>query len=340
VILNPSFPADELERLRPRRLAQIQQEQVQPNAMALRVLPRLLFGEGHAYANPLTGSGTDASVKAITRDSLVKFHRDWFRPNHATLVVVGDTTLAEIRPLLESHFSGWKAGDTPVKNVGTVAHAKQPAVYLMDRPGAVQSVIIAGHVSPPRSDPDDIPIRTMNRVFGGDFTSRINMNLREDKHWSYGAGSVVFDARGQRPFVVFAPVQTDKTKESIAEVKKEVEGLLGPIPMTDDELAKAKASLTLTLPGQWETMGAVASSIQEIVRFGLPDSYFDAYPAKVTALSLADLNRAAKGVVKPGSLVWVVVGDRAKIEESVRSLQIGPVHVLDADGRLLAPGSR
>ena len=339
VILNPSFPADELERLRPRRLARIQQEQVQPNSMALRVLPRLLFGERHAYANPLTGSGTEESVKAITRDSLVKFHRDWFRPNHATLVVVGDTTLAEIRPQLESRFAAWKAGDTPGKNLATVAYGKQPAVYLMDRPGAVQSVIIAGHISPPRSDPDDIPIRTMNRILGGDFTSRINMNLREDKHWSYGAGSVVFDARGQRPFVVFAPVQSDKTKESMAEVKKEVEGMLGPIPMTEDELAKAKASLTLTLPGQWETMGAVAGSIQEIVRFGLPDTYFDDYSARVNALALTDLNRAARGVVKPDSLVWVVVGDRAKIEESVRSLQIGPMQVLDSEGRPLAPGS-
>jgi zinc protease len=307
--------------------------------MALRVLPRLLFGERHAYANPLTGSGTEASVKAITRDSLVKFHRDWFRPNHATLVVVGDTTLAEIRPQLESRFAAWKAGDTPGKNIASVVPAKQPAVYLLDRPGAVQSVIIAGHVSPPRSDPDDIPIRTVNRVLGGDFTSRINMNLREEKHWSYGAGSVVFDARGQRPFVVFAPVQSDKTKESMAEVKKEIEGVLGPIPMSEDELAKAKASLTLTLPGQWETMGAVAGSIQEIVRFGLPDSYFDDYSAKVNSLSLADLNRAAKNVVKPGSLVWVVVGDRAKIEESVKTLQIGPVQVLDAEGRPMAPSS-
>jgi len=336
VILNPSFPAEELERSRRRRLAQIQQEKVQPNAMALRVMPALLYGEGHAYSTPFTGSGTEESVKKMTRDDLVKFHQNWFQPNNATLIVVGDTTLAEIQPKLEKLFAGWKPGQAPKKNIGTVAEQKQPSVYLMDRPGAVQTVIIAAHISPPKSNPNETSIETMNRILGGDFTARINMNLREDKHWSYGSRSLLLDARGQRPFVVLAPVQTDKTKEAVQEVLKELEGIRGAIPVSADELAKAKDTMTLTLPGRWETMNAVRSAISEIVTFGLDDNHYNNYAAQVRAMTLDDIKRSADSVIHPDRLVWVIVGDRAKIEEGIRSLNLGTVQALDADGKPIA----
>jgi len=336
VILNPSFPADELERQRKRRLAQIQQEKVNPQAMALRVLPKLLYGAGHAYGNPATGTGTEQSVSKVTRDDLVKFHQAWFKPNNATLIIVGDTKLAEIQPKLEKLFAGWKAGDAPKKNISTVAEQKQPSVYILDRPGAVQSVILAGVLAPPKNTPDDISILTMNRILGGDFTSRINMNLREDKHWSYGSISILRDARGQRPYFVLAPVQTDKTKESVQEIQKELNGILGAIPVTADELDKAKSTLTLTLPGQWETMNAVGGSIYQMVTFGLDDNYFNTFPERVRAMTLDDINKSAQALVHPGSLTWVIVGDRAKIEEGIRSLNIGTVLALDADGNPVA----
>jgi zinc protease len=337
VILNPSFPPEELERLRKQRLAQIEQEKVRPVTMALRVFPALLYGKGHAYGNPLTGSGTEETVQKMTRDDLVKFHDEWFKPNHATLVVVGATTLAEIQPKLEKLFASWKPGDVPTKNVSTVALPEKSRIYLIDRPGSIQSVILASHIVPPKANPQEIAIETMNTVLGGDFTSRINMNLREDKHWSYGALTLLWDARGQRPYLVYASVQTDKTKESLGEIQKELNGIQGNKPVTEKELDRAKASETLTLPGQWETMSAVGNSIDEIVRFGLPDDYFNTFSQRVRALGLDDVNGIAKKVIHPGNLVWVVVGDRAKIEPGIRELNIGEVSLMDADGNVI-PG--
>ncbi|MCI0537203.1 MAG: insulinase family protein [Verrucomicrobiales bacterium] len=338
VILNPSFPSEELERQRPRRLAQIQQEGSQPQAMAMRVLPKLLYGDNHAYGTPLTGSGFEETVKKMTREDLVKFHQTWFKPNNATLVVVGDTTLAEIRPKLEKRFAGWQRGEAPKKNISPVERAGQPAVYIMDRPGAIQSVIMAAHVAPPRSAPNAIAIETMNNVLGATFVSRINMNLREDKHWSYGARSTFVDARAQRPFLVVAPVQTDKTKESMAEVLKELTGIRSTRPATAEELAKAKKILTLSLAGRWETMNAVANSIGDIVTYGLRDDYWQTYAARVNGLTLAQVNGAADGVIHPDSLVWVVVGDREKIEEGIRALNFGAIRLLDPEGNVQAGG--
>ncbi|MBI1941855.1 MAG: insulinase family protein [Acidobacteria bacterium] len=334
VILNPSFPPEELERLRKQRLARIQQEKARPVSMALRVFPGLLYGKGHAYGNPLTGSGTEETVQKMTRDDLVKFHQEWFKPNHATLVVVGATTLAEIQPKLEKLFAIWKAGEVPSKNISTVTLREESRVYIMDRPGSIQSVILAAHIAPPKANPREIAIATMNTVLGGDFTSRMNMNLREDKHWSYGALTFLWDARGQRPFIAYAAVQTDKTKESMSEVLKELNGILGSITVTEDELARAKASETLTLPGRWETMSAVGNSIAEIVRFGLDDNYFNTYSERVRALGLNDVNDAAKKVVHPGNLVWVAIGDREKIEPGIRELNLGEISLMDPDGNV------
>ena len=333
VVLNPSFPADELERLRRRRVAQIQQEGAQPIGIALRVLPGLIYGPGHAYGLPLTGSGTIESVGKITRDTLVKFHADWFKPSNATIVVVGATTMADIKPRLEKLFAAWKSGPVPAKNVRTVALPASQSVYVIDRPGAEQSLILAGHAAPPKANPDEIAIEGMNAILGGQFISRLNMNIREDKHWSYGAQTLFWDARGQRPFIVYAPVQTDKTKESVQEIQKELRGILGGIAVTDDELAAARNSLVLTLPGQWETMGAVGASLRDVVTYGLPDDYFDTYGAKAGALTAADITRAAKAAVHPDSVVWVIVGDRQKIEPGLKELGLGAVRLLDADGK-------
>jgi zinc protease len=332
VILNPSFPPPDFERERKIQLANIQQEKVTGILMAIRVFPALLYGKDHAYGNPLTGSGTEASVGKITREDLVKFHDTWFHPNNATLIVVGDTTLAQITPKIEKLFSGWQKGETPHKNISHVALPAKPAVYLIDRPGAQQSDILVGTVAPPKNNPEEIAIETMNSILGGQFGARINMNLREDKHWSYGARSIVLGARGQQPFVVYAPVQTDKTKESVVEVNKELHGIVAQRPPTADELQKAQKTLTLRLPGSRETIDAVGFSILDLVQFGLPDDYYPTFAAKVRALRTADVTDAAHTVVHPDNMVWVVVGDRAKIEASIRELGLGEMKYLDADG--------
>jgi zinc protease len=211
-----------------------------------------------------------------------------------------------------------------------VALPAKAAVYLIDRPGALQTVVLAGNLAPPKNNPDEVAIEAMNTILGGEFGSRINLNLREDKHWSYGAFSFIRDARGQRPFVAYAPVQTDKTKEAIVEVGKELRGILKDRPVEPAELAKAQSSLTLALPGEWETMSAVASTVRSIITFGLDDRYYDAYPAKVRALGVSQIPSAAAEVVHPDQLIWVIVGDRAKIEAGVRELNLGEVKVIEA----------
>jgi len=335
VILHPAFPEADFLRLQKQLLAGIKQEKNDPIGLALRVFPKLLYGSDHAYGNPLRGSGTEASVSKLTPADLRQFHDTWFKPNNATLIIVGDTTLQEIKPKLEKLFAGWEPGTVPVKNLANAAPQKKSSLYLIDRPGAQQSFILAGQVGLPKSDPDEIAVETVNTILGGAFTSRVNLNLRENKHWTYGAFTVPIAARGQGPFIAYAPVQTDKTKESLIEMDKELRGIIGNRPATGEELSKAQQSQTLSLPGQWETLGAVGGSLGEIVTFSLPDDYFSTYPAKVRALTTNDMAQAAKKLVHPDQLVWVVVGDRAKIEASLGELGWGEFQHLDADGNLV-----
>ena len=333
VILDPRFPEGDFKRLQKLQIAQIQQEKSSPFTMAMRVLPKLLYGAGHAYSNPFSGSGYEDSVSKLTREDLVSFHKTWFKPNHATLVVVGDTTLEEMKPKLEKLFKGWSGGEIPQKNIAAVPLKTKPALYLIDKPASPQSVVIAVQLAPSSADPERIAMETMNFILGGDFVSRLNMNIREEKHWSYGAGSFLAGARGQQPFIAYAPVQADKTKETVEEIRKELEGILGKKPITADEFGNAKKSQTLQLPGLWETMTAVEQSLTEMVRFGLSDDYYKQYPQRVRQLGIEDLNRAALKVIHPKSVQWIVVGDRAAIEPKIRELGIADIFVIDGDGK-------
>ena len=334
VVLNPAFPEAGFDRRRRQQIAAIAREKVRPMGMAMRVFPRLLYGEGHAYGQPLSGSGSEAALNALSLDELRAFHETWFRPGNATLIVVGDVTLDAIEPALEARFAGWEPGDAPRKNLDEVDPRPETVVYLIDRPDSEQSVIVAGHAAPPKSDLRDLQIEAMNDILGGGFTGRVNMNLREDKGWSYGARSQIIDAAGQRPFLVRAPVQTDRTAESMAEIDREITGIRtgGDRPPTDDELARVKDQRTLTLPGRWETNGAVMADIVRLVRFGLPDDYWETYAGAVRGLRLAEIRAEADRVLQPDRMIWVVVGDRARIEESVRALDLGEMRFLDADG--------
>ena len=335
VILNPSFPEQDFARLQQLQVVGIAQEKVRPRTLALRLFPRILYGDGHAYSLPFTGSGDEASVAALTPENLAAFHNTWFKPGNATLVVVGDVTRSEIEPLLTARFDGWQPGDVPKKNLAAVGHQSEPIVYLVDRPDSEQSVIIAGHIAPPRNNDAEMAITAMNQVLGGDFTARVNMNLREDKNWSYGAFTQLVPAKGQRPFIALAPVQTDKTSAAMAELKREIAEIRDVRPATPDEIAKVKDRRTLSLPGRWETASAVLGSLVEIVRFGLPNDYWDSYADAVRALSEAEIHQAALDVVNPEGLIWVVVGDRDRVEAEIRELDIGRIVALDADGNVL-----
>jgi zinc protease len=248
------------------------------------------------------------------------------------MIVVGDTSMAEIQPKLEQLFAKWQAKDVPQKNIAAVKYDKAERIYIVDRPDAEQSLILAAVIVPPTNNPDEIAFQAMNDVLGGAFSARVNMNLREDKSWSYGAFTTVLGAKGPRPYIGYAPVQTDKTAASMAELRREMVEIRSTRPPESDEVARVMDEATLSLPGNWETASSVASSLAEMVQYGYGDDYWDQYADSVRGLSLNDVSQAAKDYVKPDNLVWVVVGDRGKIEEEVRSLEYGEITFLDLDG--------
>jgi zinc protease len=334
VVLNPVFPDSDLERLRKQSLARLSQEKTQPTSMALRVMPRLLYGADHPYGQPLTGTGTEAALKAITRADLQQFHATWFKPNRATLIAVGPITMADFKPRIEKLFAGWEPGDAPAKPLGEVSAQRGNVLYLVDRPGADQSVIFVGQLLPPRSTPDDIDIETLNDVLGGQFTARINMNLRETKRWAYGAYSFISNARGLRPLLAYAPVQTDKTTESVAELRREFTEIIGARPASDQEVDVVKTINTRSLPGRWESSAAVLGSVSELVQFGLPDDYWSGYADQVRGVTTEAVNAAARRYLRPDELVFVVVGDRSVIEPGLKTLGFDRIQLIDTDGEL------
>jgi zinc protease len=333
VVLNPSFP-EEMVRIGKRgQLARIAQEKARPYATALRIVPRLLYGDAHAYANPLTGSGNEASVERLTRNELRQWHRTWFHPGNASLIVTGDVSMETLLPQVEKAFGDWKPGAAPKKNVADVDFPLEPRVYVVNKPDAPQSVIVAAEVSQRGAQGDALAMETVMRLFGGMSTSRLNRNLRLDKHWSYGVRGSLVDARGQRPFLVVAPVQTDKTRESMIELMREIREIAGDRPVVGEEFESIKRNMVLRLPGRFETLSSLESAAETIVNFDYPAQYYYDYARNVRGLKEEDLASAAAGFIKPDHLTWVVIGDLAKIEDGIRDLGFGRIVHLDVDGR-------
>ena len=335
LIRNPVFAQEEIDRLRGRWIENIAQEKAEPVSLALRLLPPAIYGTGHAYAVPFTGTGTEPSIASIARDDLVAFKDTWLRPDIAKIFIVGDVTLTEITPLLERALRGWTAPSAPqpVKNVANVALPASPRVILIDKPGSPQSFILAGHVAPGLGTERDLAIEAMNDVLGGTFTARVNMNLRENKGWAYGAQTILQSAKGPRPFLVYAPVQTDRTGDSLAELIRELESIKTTRPVAADEMSRVIAGSTRELPGQFQTAGAVLASLITSARYGRPLDYAATLTERYEALDLADLNGAAGEIVQPQSLIWIVVGDLAQIRDQVEALQIAPVEIWNDDGQ-------
>jgi predicted Zn-dependent peptidase len=337
VVRNAAFRDADIARIRGQWLARIAQEKTQPTGLALRSLPPLLYGAGHAYAIPFTGSGTEASISSLDAGDLHDYVRDYIRPDNATILVAGDTTLDAIVAKLDVAFGDWKPAATPVpkKNIANVGVPKKARVFLLDKPGAPQSLILAGVVAPSTKAKNNLEIQTFNGAFGGSFTSRLNMNLREDKHWAYGAGSFLSNAIGQRPFLMYAPVQTDKTAQSVAEILRESKALIGSKPLGHDEIEKIKVGDVRSLPGEYQTTGAVLGALGGITLYGRPDDYVQTLKPRIEAQTDAAVQAAAKEIVHPDALTWVVVGDLSKIEAGVRALKLGEVKVIDADGKVV-----
>ena len=336
VVRHPAFRDADIARIRGQWLAGIAQEKTEPTGLALRTLPPLVFGQGNPYAIPFTGSGDEASIKALSADDMRAFVRDFLRPDNAKIIVAGDISLADAIAQLDTAFGDWKAPEQPMPKVerATASAPEKARVFLMDRPGSQQSMILAGLAAPSTTAPDNLQINTMEEAFGGMFSARLNMNLREDKHWAYGAYAFSPGAIGQRLFLLYAPVQTDKTAPALAELVRESRDLIGPRPLTTEEIAKVKASNVRAMPGEYESTDAVLRAVQQIVVYHRPDDYVQTYKRRVEAQTDEQVNAAAKEVVRPDALTWVVVGDRAQIEKPVRQLNIGALQVLDADGNV------
>jgi zinc protease len=335
VALHPAFPQAELDRVRKQQLAAIAREKTTPEDMAQRVLPGLLFGNGHAYSRPSSGTGTEAAVSRISREDLLKYHRTWFRPNNATLLVVGDTTAEQVKPLLEKAFTGWAAADVPKKNISPVKPPEKLAVYLLDRPGSLQSVIVGGQVTQAADAAELVQMQLVNNVLGGTFSSRMNMNLREDKHWSYGVYSTVRPAVGQRALISVSPVQSDKTAEALKEIVNDYAGIAGGKPITAAELKQSRDRETLALPGRFETAAQLSTAYANVLQYRLPEDYYTRFTPTALAFTPEQANALAKKFVLPNQQVWVVVGDMSKVEAGIRALNIGEVRRIDADGKVL-----
>lgn len=336
IVVNPVFPAKELDRVREEGITAITSRADQPTVVASEAFSAKIYGPEHPYGRPL--GGTVASLRGFSGDDVREFYRTFYRPNNANLIVVGDVRATEVVPMLERAFAGWERGAVPART-GYAAPGAQPQtrVYLIDKPGAAQSEIRIGHVGVPRSSDDYFPLLVMNSILGGQFSSRINLNLREDKGYTYGARSSFDMRREAGPFVASAGVQTPSTKESVVEFMRELRGIRGERPVTQEELDFAKAGIVRAEPRRLETSGSVADRIDDLIVYGLPPDYFDSYAQRVDAVTLADVERVADRYLDPEHFAIVIVGDRATVEAGLRELpypvEVVPVEAPAAVGR-------
>jgi zinc protease len=332
VLINPVFPEEELQRKKGEYLARILMEQKQPRTVALKNFFETLYGPDHPYGQPYTGSGTEDSIAAIQRDDLVAYYNTYFSPGNATLIAVGDTSLSELTPLLEEAMGEWRDKSVPTLELPPIRPVPETQVYLIDKPGAAQSVIVAGHLGIPRSSKDYFSVEVLNTILGGKFTSRLNMNLREDKAYTYGAFSQFVFRKALGPFFAFTQVHTEVTRESLSEIMKEFRGLLGENPVTTEELDSTRNYIALRFPGEFETVSQLAAKLSELAEFNLPRDYYDSYVPNLEKVSVSAVTEAARAHLHPDRMLITIVGDVAKIEAGIRELNLGPIHLMDAQG--------
>lgn len=331
IVQNASFPEAELDKFRKQAIDGLRQEKANVNALGARALRSTIYGEDHPYGDYASVNDEIAATESVTRADLLAWRKAWIRPDNATIFVSGDTTAETIVPALEKTFGKWRAsGTAPEKNLPTRSNPNGARVIVIDKPDTLQSLILAGRLIGATGGEDDTAIAAMNDSFGGNFLSRINMNLREDKGWSYGVRSGAGAAAGQRLFTLQAPVQGDRTGDSIAELMKEMRGLIGDAPTKPAELAQTVASVVGSGPGQFETAEAVLFSMMGSNTYGRPLDYAVGRAARYRALDLDELANAAKKVVNPDDLTWVIVGDWSKIKDQVEALNFDTVEVRSA----------
>ena len=329
VLLNPTFPAAALERLRAEAVVELVQNRDRTDAIASMVYPKLLYTTKHPYGRMTT----EASLHAITRADVVAFHKALFQPGRAIITVVGDVKPDEVKAAVEKSFAGWaRGGSIPTFDYPAVPSAKPRAIYLVDKPEAAQSTFMLGSIGPTRATPDYYALRVMNEMLGVLFQSRLNRNIREQKGYSYGVFSNFAFGRGPGPFMATGDIVTAKSDSALIEFMQELSDIRGPRPPTDDELAQAKAGLVQSLPASFASVSGVNRRIASIYTQGLPEDFYQQFAREVNAVTRDDVVRVARKYIDPNNLTILIVGDRAKIEGPLAATKIAPITVLDLNG--------
>jgi len=333
VMLNPAFPPQELERLRARTLVGLTQAKDQPNFIASAVFAKVLFGNEHPYGQ----RPTEASVKAITRDDVVAFHKGYYQAGRAIVTVTGDVNAPAIKGTIEKALAAWpKIGEKPAFNYPAPPSLRPTTIYLVDKPGAAQSIFGIGLPGPSRNTPDYFALQVLNHILGGQFQSRLNYNIREVHGYSYGVNSSFAYGRGPGAFRSGGAIVSAKTDAALIEFMKELRGIIGERPVTDEELQTSKNSLIQGLPRRFGSASAIGNAITDLTVQGLPDDYYRGYAKAVAAVTKEDLLRAAKKYIDCDHLAIVIVGDRASIEAPLRATRIAPITILDVDGNVIS----
>ena len=338
MMLNSTFPADALERLRARTLVNLTQARDQPAVVSAQVFSKILYGDAHPYGQRTT----EASVKAITRDDVVAFQKAYFQPGRAIITVVGDVTPMKIKASIEKGLAAWtKAGEKPAFDYPKLPELQKARIYLVDKPGSAQSVVNIGLPGPPRNTPDFFALQVLNTILGGQFQSRLNANIREEKGYSYGVNSGFSYGKGPGAFRAGGAIVGDKTDAALIEFMKEFKGILGEKPITDDEIKTAKESLIQRLPQGFASVSGISNAITSLATQGLPENYYQTYAKNISAVTKEDLMRVAKRYIDMNHFAIVIVGDRSKIEGPLKATEIAPITYIDIDGNpvVATPGS-
>jgi zinc protease len=329
ILVNPTFPENGLERLKGQRLVQLTQARAQPAAIANRVFPRIVYGNEHPYGRVVT----EDTLKGVTRGDIVAFHKAYYQPGRALVTVVGDTTTAAAKPIIEKALAAWtRGGEKPSFTFPAVAEPKATTIFLVDKPGAAQSTFAIGRPGPPRNTPDFFALQVMNTMLGGMFQSRLNANIREEKGYSYGVTSNFGYGKGPGPFRTGGDIVTEKSDAALVEFMKELKGILGARPITDDELSVAKDALIQRLPGTFASVSTINSALTTLWVQNLPDDYYQQYAKRIAAVTKDDVLRVAKQYVTVDKLAIVIVGDRKVIEAPLKATGIAPIVMYDIEG--------
>ena len=332
MLVNSAFPVDALERVRGQRLVGLTQARSQPGTIATRVFPRLLYGDQHPFGQQVT----ESSMKAITHADVVAFHKAYFQPGRALVTIVGDVSPAGAKATVDRALAGWaRGGAKPPFSYPPVPAARPTTIYLVDKPGAAQSTFAIGNPGPPRNTPDYYALQVMNVILGGTFTSRLNLNIREEKGYSYGVTSSFAYGKGPGPFKAGGDIVSAKSDAALVEFMKELRGIGGGRPITDEELTMAKDALVQRLPATFGSVSGTSSAITSLWTQGLPDDYYHHYTRQIAAITRDDVVRVATKYIDLDHLAIVIVGDRASIEAPLKATGIAPITAMDIEGTIV-----